>query len=38
MADIDELFGGFEEPLGFDEEVVMNPVVTQIDENDIQTG
>lgn len=34
MADIDELFGVFEEPLGFDEAEVANPVVVQIDDND----
>lgn len=29
MADIDELFGGFDEPMGFDEGEATNPVVVE---------
>lgn len=29
MADIDELFGGFDEPVGFDEGEAANPVVVE---------
>lgn len=29
MADIDELFGGFDEPMGFDEGEAINPVVVE---------
>lgn len=29
MADIDELFGGFDEPIGFDEDETANPVVIE---------
>lgn len=32
MADIDELFGGFDEPVGFDEGEAANPVVVEEDE------
>lgn len=32
MADIDELFGGFDEPLGFDEGESANPVVAEDEE------
>ena len=32
MADIDELFGGFDEPLGFDEGEAANPVVVEDEE------
>lgn len=34
MADIDDLFNIFEDPLGFDEVEVANPVVVQIDDNE----
>lgn len=34
MADIDELFGGFDEPTGFDEGEAANPIV--IDEEEEQ--
>lgn len=34
MADIDELFGGFDEPIGFDEGEAANPIV--IDEEEEQ--
>lgn len=32
MANIDELFGGFDEPIGFDESGTTNPVVIDVDE------
>lgn len=31
MADIDELFGGFDDPIGFDEGESANPVVIDVD-------
>lgn len=33
MADIDELFGGFDEPIGFDEGESANPVVIEEEQN-----
>lgn len=29
MADLDELFGGFDDPIGFDEGEAANPVVIE---------
>lgn len=34
MADIDELFGGFEDPTGFDESEAANPVVVAEDTDE----
>lgn len=33
MADIDELFGGFDEPIGFDEGEAANPVVVEEEQH-----
>lgn len=33
MADIDELFGGFDEPIGFDEGEAANPIVVDEESN-----
>lgn len=34
MADLDELFGGFEDPVGFDESEAANPVVVAEDADE----
>lgn len=34
MADIDELFGGFDEPIGFDEGEAANPIVIDDEEEE----
>lgn len=33
MANIDELFGGFDDPIGFDESETINPVVVAIEDD-----
>lgn len=35
MADLDDLFAGFEDPVGFDEGEAANPVVVAADDNDV---
>lgn len=34
MADLDELFGGFDDPVGFDEGEAANPVVVAIEDDE----
>lgn len=34
MADLDELFGAFDDPVGFDEGEAANPVVVATDDDE----
>lgn len=33
MADLDDLFGGFDDPIGFDEGEAANPVIVETDQS-----